>query len=70
MENKYLIDLSVKYGLNSSETSKLLDMAYQCGITDMNSVAFSKVANYICEMNLLSMPAEELLEEIKRKDLI
>lgn len=70
MENKHLIHLSIKYDLNSTETSKLLDMVYQAGITDMNSVDFNRVASYICEMKLLEMPSEELIEELKRKGLV
>jgi len=69
MENKHLIDLSIKYGLNSEETSKLLTMAYQAGVTNMNSTAFLRVADYICQMKLLNMPPEELIEELRRKGL-
>ncbi len=70
MEDKYLIDLSVKYGLNSEELSKLVDMVYQSGFNDTNSVGFRRVAEYICDMKLLDMPSEELIEELKRKKLI
>ncbi len=70
MENKFLIDLSVKYGLDASEVSKVVNMVYQAGILDMNSPEFKKVANYICEMKLIDKPAEELIEELKLKGLI
>lgn len=69
MENKFFIDLSIKYGLDSAETSKLMDMIYQCGITDLESRKAQRIANYICEMKLLDKPAEELIEELKRKGL-
>lgn len=70
MENKCLIDLSVKYGLNSSELVKLTNIIYQAGVDDMNSNDFQRIATYICEMKLLEMPEEELMEELKRKGLV
>ncbi len=70
MENKYLIDLSVKYGLNSEDISKLVSMMYQVDLDDMDSEEFKRVANYICEAKLVELPAEELIEELKRKGLI
>lgn len=70
MENKYLIDLSVKYGLNSEDISKLVSMMYQVDLDDMDSEEFKRVANYICKEKLVELPAEELIEELKRKGLI
>ena len=70
MENKLLIDLSLKYGFTGADVSKLANMIHQAGVTDINSRDFSKIATYICEMNLLDMPAEELQEELKRKGFI
>lgn len=70
MENKLLIDLSVKYGLNSSEISKLVSIIYQAGVHDMNSKDFAKIARFICENSMVNIPAEELIEELKRKGYI
>lgn len=70
MENKYLIDLSIKYGLSSAQVSKLVDMIYQAGIHMIDSREFRRIAEYICEAKLLDMPAEEVLEELKLKGLI
>lgn len=70
MENRYLIDLSLKYGLNAEDISKLVNMVYQAGVDDMESKEFKRVAQYICEAKLIEMPAEELIEELKRKGLI
>lgn len=70
MENKHLIDLSVKYGLNAEEISKLVSIVYQAGINDMNSREFQRVSTYICEAGIINMPAEELMEELKLKGLI
>lgn len=70
MENRYLIDLSLKYGLNAEDISKLVSMVYQAGVDDMESKEFKRVAQYICEAKLIEMPAEELIEELKRKGLI
>lgn len=70
MENKELIDLSVKYNLNSSELSKLVNLMYQIDIHDSSSPLFGRIADYVCEMKLLDMPAELLVEELKRKGLI
>ncbi len=70
MENKHLIDLSVKYGLNAEELSKLVSMAYQVGVNDINSRQFERVSTYICEAGIINMPAEELVEELKLKGLV
>lgn len=67
MENPFLIDLSVKFGLSTDEISKVVDMVYQAGFDDIDSKEFHRVANYICEAKLTEMPAEELIEELKRK---
>lgn len=70
MENKHLIDLSIKYGLSSADVSKLVTIVYQAGVTDMESREFQRIATYICEAKLWDLPAEELIEELKRKGLI
>lgn len=70
MENKHLIDLSVKYGLNNVELEKLSGLMYQIGVTDGNSETFKKVTAHICENKLLERPEEELIEELKLKGLI
>lgn len=70
MENKFLIDLSIKYGLDTSAVSKVVDMVYQAGQTDIDSKDFKRIANYICEMNLINKPGEEVIEELKLKGFI
>ncbi|MBI5753746.1 hypothetical protein HZA40_01215 [Candidatus Peregrinibacteria bacterium] len=70
MENKHLIDLSVKYGLNSEDVSKLVSVMYQIGVDDMDSAEFKRVAGYICGAKLIEMPVEELIEELRRKGMI
>lgn len=70
MENKHLIDLSVKYGLSSEDVSKLVSMMYQVDLDDMESPEFKHVASYICEAKLIDLPPEDLIEELKRKGLI
>lgn len=70
MENRHLIDLSVKYGLSAEDVSKLVSVMYQVGIDDMHSDEFKRVANYICQAKLVEMPEEELIEELKRKGMI
>lgn len=70
MENKFLIDLSIKYGLEGTEVSKIVDMIYQCGIEDLDSEEAHRVANYICEMKIIDKPAEEVIEEMKLKGFI
>ncbi|HPU95175.1 MAG TPA: hypothetical protein PK398_03310 [Candidatus Gracilibacteria bacterium] len=67
MENHYLIDLSVKYGLDDKQLSKVVDMCYQLGFDDLSDAGFHRCASYMCSMNLLSLPPEELIEEMKRK---
>jgi|FLOH01.1.fsa_nt_gi hypothetical protein len=70
MENRFLIDLSVKYGLNSEAVSKIVSIIYQCGIPEVDSREAKRVGTYLCEMNLLETPNEEIIEELKRKELI
>lgn len=67
MENKFLLDLSVKYGLGDEQVSKTVDMVYQLGYDNIEDKDFQRAANYMCSMNLLNLPPEELLEEMKRK---
>ena len=70
MENKFLIDLSIKYGLDSAQVSKLADMIYQCGISEVDSSEAQRIANYICEADIVNKPAEEIVEELKLKGFI
>ncbi len=70
MENTFLIDLSLKYGLDSAHVSKIADIIYQCEIDQIDSREGMRIANYICEMNLIDKPAEEVIEELKLKGLI
>jgi hypothetical protein len=67
MENKVLIDLSVKYGLDSAQISELANMVYQSGVSSTDDKKFRRVATYICEMDLLGKPDEEIIEELRRK---
>lgn len=70
MENTFLIDLSLKYGLDSAQVSKIVDIIYQCEIDQIDSREGMRIANYICEMNLIDKPAEEVIEELKLKGLV
>jgi len=67
MENKFLIDLSVKYGLDDQRLSKVVDMCYQLEYHDIKEREFQRAANYVCSMDLVEMPPEDLLAEMKRK---
>lgn len=70
MENKFLIDLSIKYGLESSQVSKVVDVIYQCGVSEIDSREGQRIANYLCEMDIVGKPAEEIMEELRLKGLI
>ena len=67
MENKFLIDIGIKYGLDSAQISKLVDMLYQCGCEQVDSRNAQRIADYICETELLEKPTEEIMEELKLK---
>ncbi len=67
MENKFLIDLSVKYGVDDQHLSKVVDICYQLDYQDINDREFQRAANYICTMDLLHMPPEDLIAEMKIK---
>ena len=70
MENKNLIDLSIKYGLSSSDISKLVSMVHQAGVHDVNSDQFTKISEHICSEKMLETPAEEIIENLKLNGLI
>ena len=70
MENKHLIDLSIKYGLNSADLSKLVSIVHQAGVYDADSDQFQKITDHLCSENMLEIPAEEIIEELKLKGLI
>ena len=70
MENKHLIDLSIKYGLNSSDLSKLVSIVHQAGIFDAESDDFKKVTEHLCSEQMLETPSEEIMENLKLKGLI
>jgi len=70
MENKFLIDLSIKYGIDSGQVSKVVDIVYQCGQSEVDSRESQRIANYLCEMNLLEKPPEEIIEELKLKGFV
>lgn len=69
MENAFYIDLSVKFDLNHEELAKLSSVMHQLGYHDVTSKGFQGAAMYICEMKLLELPVEELIEEMKRKKM-
>ena len=70
MENKQIIDLSIKYGLSSSDISKLVSIIHQAGVHDVNSDQFTKISEHICSENMLEIPAEEIIENLKLNGLI
>lgn len=67
MENKFLLDMSIKYGLVDKDVSKVVDMIYQLGYENIDDREFQRAANYLCSMNLLNIPPEEVLTEMRRK---
>ena len=69
MENRFLIDLSVKFGLDDKQLSKVVDMCYQLGFDNLDDPELHRCGTYMCSMNLLALPPEELIEEMKRKGL-
>jgi len=67
MENRFLLDMSIKYGLSDKDVSKVVDMVYQLGYDNIDDREFQRAANYLCSMNLIELPPEEVLTEMKRK---
>ena len=67
MENKFLINLTIKYGLDEGTLVKVVDCVHELGYDDINSSDFQRAAIYICSMNLIEMPSESLIEEMRRK---
>ncbi len=69
MENKLLIDLGVKYGLDSAKISKVATIIYQAGVEDFDEPEARAIAEHLCESGLIDKPAEEILQELKLKGL-
>ncbi len=69
MENKFLIDLSLKYGLDEAQVSKVASIVHQCGVDQIDSKEGQKIANTVCEMKMVDNAAEEILEELRLKGL-
>lgn len=67
MENKFLIDLQIKFGLTEDQLSKIVNIAYQLDYNDPENDDFQKLMAFVCENNLVSMPNQQLVEELKRK---
>ncbi len=69
MENKLLIDLGVKYGLDSAKISKIAAIIYQAGVQNFNEPEAKAIAEYLCENGLIDKPSEEVMQELKLKGL-
>jgi len=69
MENKLLIDLGLKYGLDSAKISKIAAMIYQAGVEDFDKPEAKAIAEYLCENKLIDKPGEEVIQELKLKGL-
>lgn len=67
MENKFLIDLQIKFGLTDDQLSKIVNIAYQLDYSDPEHADFQKLMAFVCENKLTSMPNQQLIEELKRK---
>ena len=67
MENKFLIDLQVKFGLTDDQLSKIVNIAYQLEYTNAENPDFQKLVAFICENDLVETPNQQLIEELKRK---
>lgn len=67
MENKYILELAIQYGLDDTKISRILDVLYQMGIDDIGGEQSRKFANYMIEHNMIEMPIEEILDHFKVK---
>ncbi|MDP2642538.1 MAG: hypothetical protein Q8P62_01700 [Candidatus Peregrinibacteria bacterium] len=69
MENKLLIDLSVKYGLDSAQISKVAAIIHQSGVATADGPEAIAIAEYLCESGFIDKPSEEIMQELKLKGL-
>ena len=67
MENKFLIDLAVKFGLADKHISKIADVLRQLGYGDLEEKASQRAATYLCSQKLYELPIEDAVEEMERK---
>lgn len=65
MENTYLLELGIKYGLDDTKISKLVDVLYQMGIDDIGGEKSRKFVDYMLEHNMIEMPIEEILDHFR-----
>lgn len=69
MENRFLIDLAIKYGLNDGQIGKIMALGRLAGASD-DEGKFKRIAEYLCENGLVDEPEEELIEELKLKKIV
>ena len=65
MENKYLLELTIKHGLDDTKISKNLDVLYQMGIEDIGGENSRKFVDYMLAHNMIEMPIEEILDHFR-----
>lgn len=66
MENKYLLELSIKHGLNDNQISKLADVLYQMGVEHIGDERSRKFVDYMISKNMVEMPIEEILAHFRK----
>lgn len=69
MEDRFLLDLAVKYGLLDWQTTKIVSCARLVGVGD-DKEAFKRVAEYICENKLVDAPEEIVADELRRNGIV
>ncbi len=69
MENKFLIDLAVKYGLLDWQIVKITNCAHFVGANgDFDK--FKRIAEYICENKIVDEPEDVIAEELRRNAIV
>ncbi|MBI5152313.1 hypothetical protein HZA39_02165 [Candidatus Peregrinibacteria bacterium] len=61
----FLLELSVKHGLNETDLDKIIRMAYVFSVRDMKKMR--KLANHMISNKLLDLPEENIIAALKGK---
>jgi len=71
MENTFMLDLSLKFGLTEAQTDKVIDIIYQAlHEIDKGSQIAQQVALFVCNHGLVDKPMDDILEELRVNKLI
>lgn len=70
MENKIFLKLEQKFGFSFEQVTKLVDLAKQGGIEDLESEDFMKVVKFVSEKDLIESAEEVIMEQLRLAEIV